>query len=340
MNNKFPISRLKMYVVFFVANLFLTSFRFIILPNLPDRFHILVSIASLLAFWTLWEFILLLSHMLERRFPIAFHPNKRIIIQILATYILATSIGYILIESSIRFLNVKFPSILESFGYLLYFLLSIVMNLIYFGTKYFYNWKYDLVKLANVQREQTLVKYNALQNQLNPHFLFNALTSLNSLIFENQQLASDFLQQLSKVYRYVLQNKERQTVPLSTELDFISHYISLLSTRFRSAIEFNVAQRIDSGDKHVVPVTLQILIENAVKHNIASREIPLTISIDVNDGYLEVTNTVNKKSFVEASNRQGLENLKSLYQYLSDKPVNIIEVDSLFKVRIPLITPV
>jgi LytS/YehU family sensor histidine kinase len=183
------------------------------------------------------------------------------------------------------------------------------------------------------------VKYNALQNQLNPHFLFNALTSLNSLIFENQQLASEFLQQLSKVYRYVLQNKESQTVPLSTELDFISHYISLLSTRFRTAIRFKVALRIDSGDKHVVPVTVQILIENAIKHNIASREMPLTIYIEVNDGYLEVTNTVNKKSFVEASNRQGLQNLKSLYQYLSDRPINIIEADGLFKVRIPLITP-
>lgn len=326
-------------MVFFVANLFLTTFRLIILPDLSNRFHVLVSVASLFAFWILWEFIILLSDVLEKKFPIALHPNKRIIIQILATYILATIIGFILIVGSIRFLNVKFPIILESFGYLLYFLLSVVMNLIYFGTRYFFNWKHDLVKLANSQREQTLVKYNALQNQLNPHFLFNALTSLNSLIFENQQLASEFLQQLSKVYRYVLQNKERQTVPLSTELDFISHYISLLSTRFRTAITFKVAQCIDSSDKHVVPVTVQILIENAIKHNVASREMPLTISIEVNDGYLEVANTVNKKSLVEASNRQGLENLKSLYQYLSDRPINIIEANSLFKVRIPLITP-
>ena len=187
-----------MYVVFFVANLFLTSFRIIILPDLSNKFPILVSIASLFGFWRIWEFILILGDSLEKKLPLAFHPNKRIIIQILATYSLATVIGYILIESSVNFLNVKIPNILKSFGYLLYFLLSVVMNLIYFGTKYFFNWKHDLVKLANMQREQTLVKYNALRNQLNPHFLFNALTSLNSLIFENQQLASDFLQQLSK----------------------------------------------------------------------------------------------------------------------------------------------
>jgi len=211
------------------------------------------------------------------------------------------------------------------------------MNLIYFGTKYFFNWKHDLINLANIQREQAIVKYNALQNQLNPHFLFNALTSLNSLIFENQQLASDFLQQLSKVYRYVLQNKERQTVPLSTELEFISHYISLLKTRFRSAIVFNVVLTGDSKEKQIVPVTVQVLIENAIKHNVVSSDRPLRISIEVSDGYLEVLNTVNKKSQVESSNRQGLENLKSLYQYLTDKPVHIVEVDDSFKVRIPLI---
>ncbi|MBK6839619.1 MAG: histidine kinase [Bacteroidetes bacterium] len=81
-----------------------------------------------------------------------------------------------------------------------------------------------------MQLEQSLVKYDALRNQLNPHFLFNALASLNSLIFENQQLASDYLQQLSRVYRYTLQNKDKQTVSLQTETDFIRHYIFLFKT--------------------------------------------------------------------------------------------------------------
>lgn len=326
-----------MYVVFFAANILLTCFRILILSDLSVKFHVLVSIGSLFGFWGIWEFILILGQSLEKKLPVAFHPNKRIIIQVLATYLIAAVIGYILIEISINFLNVKFPNILKSFGYLLYFLLSIVMNLIYFGTKYFFNWKHDLINLANIQREQALVKYNALQNQLNPHFLFNALTSLNSLIFENQQLASDFLQQLSKVYRYVLQNKERQTVPLSTELDFISHYISLLRTRFRSAIVFEVVSARESGEKQIVPVTVQILIENAIKHNVVSSNRPLRISIEVSDGYLEVVNTVNKKSQVESSNKQGLENLKSLYQYLTEKPLHIVEMDNFFKVRVPLI---
>ena len=186
-------------------------------------------------------------------------------------------------------------------------------------------------------KEQTQVKYDALRNQLNPHFLFNALTSLNSLIFENQQLASEFLQQLSKVYRYTLQNKDKDTVSLSTEIDFINNYIFLFKTRFENAIHFKIEIDKDSRDKGIVPVTIQVLIENAVKHNIVTDKSPLIISIIAKGNFLTVENTVNKKSQVEASNKQGLENLKTLYQYLSDTDVEITETDSLFRVRIPLI---
>jgi LytS/YehU family sensor histidine kinase len=264
-------------------------------------------------------------------------PNRRIIIQGLVTYALTLSIGELLRIGSVVVLHVQFPDILQAFSYLLFFMLSIVMNLIYFGTIYFFNWKYDLVNLANMQREQALVKYDVLKNQLNPHFLFNALTSLNSLIFENQQLASDFLHQLSKVYRYVLQNKEKATVSLQTEVDFITSFIFLLKTRFIDAVEFTIQLADQDREKEIVPVTLQILIENAIKHNIASKETPLTISIRANGGFLFIENNLNRKAQVETSNKQGLENLKSLYQYLTDKHVEIIETPHSFTVKVPLL---
>src|SRR5688500_7556281 len=303
MKNGYPISRGKMYIVLFVANLFLAVFRLLILPALPVDFHFGASVASLIGFWAIWEFILFVGDILERKFPIAIHPNKRIIIQVLVTYILTTMIGELFRIGSEVLLHVQFPDVLQAFGYLLFFLLSIVMNLIYFGTIYFFNWKHDLTSLASMQREQALVKYDVLKNQLNPHFLFNALTSLNSLIFENQQLASDFLQQLSKVYRYVLQNKEKETVSLSTELDFISHYIFLLKTRFGNGIEFQIGLPEKVKEKEIVPVTLQILIENAMKHNVVSNEAPLRISISIDDKYLDIVNSVNKKTQVESSNK-------------------------------------
>ena len=335
--DEYPVGRKKMYIVLFGANIFLTIFRLIIVSGASIEFHIGASIASLFGFWGLWEFILAFGDFLEKKFPISVHINKRIILQIIATYLMATIIGDIIFTVAVKVFHVPLPPVLQTFGYLLFFLLSIVMNLVYFGTIYFFNWKKDLVNLANMQREQAIVKYDALKNQLNPHFLFNALTSLNSLIFENQQLASDFLQQLSKVYRYVLQNKEKETVSLSTELEFISHYIFLLKTRFGNGIEFQIGLPEQEKEKEFVPVTLQILIENALKHNVVSNEAPLIISISVDDKYLDIVNSINKKTQVESSNKQGLENLKSLYQYLTDKPIDIIETDSLFQVRIPLI---
>ncbi len=326
-----------MYFTLFVMNIFLTVFRYFIVPGQPDSFHIAVSVASLVGFWGLWEFVLFIGTSLEKRLPIILHPNWRIIIQVIATYVFATLYGDTLFRLSIYLFDVRFPPSLQEIGYLLYFLLSIVLNLIYFGTLYFFHWKRDLVSLANMQREQTMVKYDALRNQLNPHFLFNALTSLNSLIFDNQQLASDFLQQLSKVYRYVLQNKEKETVSLSTELDFINNYISLLKTRFTTAIEFNIAVGKDAKEKEIVPVTLQILIENAVKHNIISSANPLVISITDSDSFLLVRNNASKKEQVEGSNKQGLENLKALYKFLDERPIEIIESRETFTVKIPLI---
>jgi hypothetical protein len=337
LKNRYPIGRKKMYLVLFVANLFLTAFRLLILPDLSPFFHVATSFASLFGFWAIWEFILFIGQVLEKKFPISTDVNKRIIVQVAATYILTLCLGEVIRIGSESVLHVQFPKVLQAFGYLLFFLLSIVMNLIYFGTIYFFRWKKDLVNLANMQREQAMVKYDALKNQLNPHFLFNALTSLNSLIFENQQLASEFLQQLSKVYRYVLQHKENATVTLRTELTFISHYIALLKTRFSDTVELVIQINEQENGKEIVPVTLQILIENAIKHNIASVTAPLKISIYSIDNFLLVENNINKKAQVETSNKQGLQNLKSLYDHLSTKPLEIIQTKDSFIVKIPFI---
>ncbi|CAN0489559.1 unnamed protein product, partial [Phaeothamnion confervicola] len=160
---------------------------------------------------------------------------------------------------------------------------------------------------------------------------------LNSLIFENQQLASDFLQQLAQVYRYTLQSKGKETVSIRTELDFIMHYISLLKTRFPNDLQFTIRIDDDTTDKGIVPVTSQMLIENVIKHNIISSDRPLKISITTTTDYFIIENEVNKKDQIETSNKQGLENLKSLYKYLTDKPVEIIEANNLFTVKIPLV---
>lgn len=325
----FPIERKKMFMVFAIVDMFVGFARFFMMPEMGIGFHIIGYFISLTGFCLLWESVLFSGKKLEAQLPMESHPYARFFIQ--------TFITYFLIIFPSFFIELEISNMLRIVGYLFYFLVAAVLNLMYFGIIYFFNWKENLVNLANIKREQATVKYDALRNQLNPHFLFNALTSLNSLIFENQQLASDFLQQLSKVYRYVLQSKEKATVSLSTELDFISHYIFLLKTRFGNGIEFQIILTDEVTEKEIVPVTLQILIENAMKHNVVSNEAPLKISISIEDTYLAIVNSVNKKTQVETSNKQGLENLKSLYQYLTEKPIEITEIDGLFKVRIPLI---
>lgn len=222
-------------------------------------------------------------------------------------------------------------------AYLIYTLVILAINAGFIGSHFFTAWKKSLVRAERLEKEVAVVRLENLINQVNPHFLFNSLTSLNSLIFEDQQLASQFLQQLAKVYRYVLQNKERELVPLSTELAFIQSYLFLLQTRFAKGISFSVEVPPVALQKEIVPLTLQILIENAIKHNVIQMDKPLCIRITADEQYLEVANNLQRKSIVETSNQWGLKNLQSLYKYLSPEKVEVVETEEAFRVRVPLV---
>jgi sensor histidine kinase YesM len=198
-------------------------------------------------------------------------------------------------------------------------------------------WKQSSVRASQLEKEKATVQYENLKNQLNPHFLFNSLSSLNSLIFEDAKLASEFLHQLSKVYRYLLNNHEKTSVTLEKELEFIESYIKLLETRFQHALKIEVNVSSAAGDKKIVPVTLQVLIENALKHNIVSSKQPLSISIRDDGNYLIVENNLQRKAVIQYSHKKGLDQLKTLYGYITREPVQIIETEQYFTVKIPLV---
>jgi two-component system, LytTR family, sensor kinase len=160
---------------------------------------------------------------------------------------------------------------------------------------------------------------------------------LNSLIYENKELASDFLEQLSAVYRYLLTHKETQLVELEAEQDFVRHYISLLKTRFEKGLHITIDIPVHLSKRKIVPVTFQLLIENAIKHNIVDESSPLVISFTADDQYLRVTNNLQKKAYVETSNRKGLESLQSLYKYLSALPLLIEQSGDTFIIKVPLL---
>jgi len=179
-------------------------------------------------------------------------------------------------------------------------------------------------------------KYESLRNQINPHFLFNSLNVLSDLVYDNQKIAVKFIQQMSDLFRYVLDSRDKELVPLSDELEFIQSFTFLLKTRFEDKliIENNVEAK---AEDYIVPMTLQLLIENAVKHNEVSEAFPLRISIRRNNDYLEVENALQPKSAGDDSKKTGLKNIVQQFAFFSDRPIEIIKGDENFLVRIPIL---
>lgn len=192
-------------------------------------------------------------------------------------------------------------------------------------------------KAQRLEKEKAQVLYENLKQQLNPHFLFNSLTSLSGLIRTKNPAAGSFLESLSKTYRYILKSSDHETVTLEQEIKFAQAYIRLQQTRFEKGLEINIQVPPDIQQRKIVPVTLQNMIENAIKHNIIDEESPLVIDIYTEQDAVIVRNNLQKKNSVETSNKKGLANLQSLYRYLSDRPVNIKTDNTFFQVTIPLL---
>lgn len=192
-------------------------------------------------------------------------------------------------------------------------------------------------RAMNLEKEKTIVQYESLKQQLNPHFLFNSLSSLGSLIRIDPKMAANFLEAMSKSYRYILRSQEQELVPLRDELQFIQTFIQLQKVRFENALQFDIDVAEDDKHLKIVPVTLQNLVENAIKHNVMDDESPLCIRIFVENGFLVVENNLQKKAIVEGSNKKGLNDLRSFYSYLDSRPIKIEETASHFRISIPLV---
>jgi len=196
----------------------------------------------------------------------------------------------------------------------------------------------------NKVKEQKIIagtasaKFDALKNQLDPHFLFNSLNVLASLIDENPESAQKFTTSLSKVYRYVLEQKSKVLVTVDEELEFAKIYMSLLKMRFEDSIIFDIPERAIYPESKVVPLALQLLLENAVKHNIVNTNKPLHIKIYELDGNLVVENNLQPKQIVKKSSGVGLSNIKQRYQLLTNKKVIINNKANSFAVAIPMLT--
>ena len=304
---------------------------------LTTQQNIKIYILSLLLISFTWEALRFVNRKLNVSFPFERNVTMRIVIQLGLGAVIGLIVRFLIYHFGEPLLPFKLDTLFSATTWFLYALLPAIINLGFISHQLLNYWRDTLVMNERLEKEKSQVQFDNLKNQLNPHFLFNALTSLNSLIMENQELASQFVQQLSKVYRYVLQNKEKSYVSLRTELDFIQHYVSLLQTRFQKALKIEFDISTTAEELHIVPVTLQILIENAIKHNILDAQRPLQIDIFTSGDYLIVSNNLQVRSNVESSNKQGLNNMKSLYTFLTENPVIIEQNDSRFSVKVPLV---
>lgn len=195
-----------------------------------------------------------------------------------------------------------------------------------------------LVENQQLHAENILNQYEVLKNQLNPHMLFNSLNTLRSLVRENQDKAQEYIQELSRVLRYTLQGNESQCVSLREEMEFASAYIFLLKMRFEENLKFDLCVDPTLENFFLPPMSIQVLIENAVKHNEISNRHPLTIRIATRaeDQTLTVSNPLQPKLTAATGTGIGLANLAKRYQLLLHRDIQITE-DTAFTVRIPLI---
>ncbi|MEZ2415621.1 2TM domain-containing protein [Muriicola sp. E247] len=237
--------------------------------------------------------------------------------------------------------NNTFEEFVENESVINYIVALVITLVISLFIHAFYFWKAlqdTKIKEQKIIAGTASAKFDALKNQLDPHFLFNSLNVLTSLIEEDPQQAQRFTTALSKVYRYVLEQKNKDLVPVNEELDFARTYVKLLTMRFEDGIAFEIPETSSIPDAKIVPLSLQLLLENAVKHNVVTSSKPLRIKVFENNGKLVVQNNLQEKPVVKRSSGVGLRNIQQRYSILSNKEVNIIKTASDFMVQLPMLT--
>ena len=222
--------------------------------------------------------------------------------------------------------------------YYIGFIISVVITAIFYAVYYYRNKQQTIVTEQKIIAGTASAKFDALKNQLDPHFLFNSLNVLTSLIEENPDAASRFTTSLSKVYRYVLEQKNKELVTLEEELNFAKLYMSLLAVRFEDSIVFTLPSHLENPQAKVVPLSLQLLLENAVKHNQVMPSKKLHITITEEDGNLVVTNNSQPKQVLKESTGVGLRNIRDRYALLTKRPVIVDQNGKTFSIAIPILT--
>jgi sensor histidine kinase YesM len=333
-----PLSILFRFAIISVIAVGILHLLISILPK-PDNYigiPAIIYVSIILGFNVAAEVQILLDNILERFLPVPKKIKLRIVIQIslgLLTLVLMHSVLMHLIDPQMLVAESE-PGIFMGILAGLVFVQVIANSLTI--ARLTQKWIDTQDEIAEMKREKLRMDYNSLQDQLNPHFLFNNLSVLKSLIIYDKDAAVSFTENFTDVYRYVLQSKDKRLVKFSDELEFIESYIGLHKERLGDGLQVESTISKEAIDKEIAPLTLQLLFENAIKHNVTSRETPLKIVIDSDSEYLTVTNTLNLRDS-SYSTKTGLKNLVKRYEMLTSKEIVVQHNDDVFEVKVPLL---
>lgn len=223
-------------------------------------------------------------------------------------------------------------------NYLVASIFTLFISLIIHAVYFYKSYQENRVKEQKIIAGTASAQFESLKNQIDPHFLFNSLNVLSSLIEENPDAAQKFTTSLSKVYRYVLEQKDKELVSVEEELNFAKTYMNLLKMRFENSITFELPSNFENEEAKVVPLSLQLLLENCIKHNVVSEQKPLHIKIKVEDNQLVVSNNLQKKETLSDRKGVGLQNIVNRYAILTKRNVLVEENETSFHVFLPILT--
>ncbi len=296
---------------------------------------------SIMIGYPAWKGMAAIIIVLERKLPWLKNPIRRLVIQVASMTIFAGIIIFFgfsvwLMLSEEVTLRIVFPFILPSLKVVYIFMIGslVIGNSVLF----FKNWRESAIQQEELKRAHLALKYQSLKDQVRPHFLFNSLSSLVTLINTDADKATLFVHKLSDVYRYLLEQRETELVTLKEELKFLEDYIFLQKIRFGDNLQVEYNLDLDTN-RMVIPLSMQMLFENAIKHNEISLEQPLKINIlSTVENHVIIKNSMQKKKVSEESLGMGLNNLRTRIAFFSDEPMVVHEWAESFIVRIPTIT--
>ena len=269
--------------------------------------------------------------------------SKRMIIGFVGSFLVSIGVIFLIhIFEEVIYNNQSFAEFIKKekpANYVVSIVITFFVTLSIYAFQFYKLYQENKVAQQKVIAGTANAKFESLKNQIDPHFLFNSLNVLTSLIEENPENAQKFTTSLSKIYRYVLEQKDKELVPINEELDFAKTYFKLLEMRFEKSIEFEIPDNQENSIAKVVPLSLQLLLENTIKHNIASEQNPLKIKIYIENDFLVVQNNLQKKEVLNDSRQGvGLQNIINRYAILTQRKVLIDQSNNQFTVFLPILT--